>query len=142
MKQLVIKGFVFLICVFLTISAVIGCILYNHKQNNKLENLKYNQTELLSSTISKNGKSKMDFYLSDGGSLSSDGVKGVYTNMATGKEKVIFFAYPCNDVTYEWISNKKIDIRYIDRYEGSENNIVLDVTKDTYDSRKSYKGVN
>lgn len=61
MKQLVIKGFVFLICVFLTISAVIGCILYNHKQNNKLENLKYNQTELLSSTISKNSKSKMDF---------------------------------------------------------------------------------
>ena len=92
MKQLVIKGFVFLICVFLTISAVIGCILYNHKQNNKLENLKYNQTELLSSTISKNGKSKMDFYLSDGGSLSADGVKGVYTNMATGQEKVIFFA--------------------------------------------------
>lgn len=100
------------------------------------------QTELLSSAISKNGKSKMDFYLSDGGSLSADGVKGVYTNMATGKEKVIFFAYPCNDVTYEWISDKKINIRYIERYEGSENNIVLDVTKDTYDWRKSYKGVN
>lgn len=86
--------------------------------------------------ISKNGKYKMDFYLSDGGSLSADGVKGVYTNMATGKEKVIFFAYPCNDVTYEWISDKKIDIRYIDRYEGGEINIVLDVTKDTYDWRK------
>ena len=71
MKQLAIKRFVFLICVFLTIAAVIGCMLYNHKQNNKLENLKYNQTELLSSTISKNDKFKMDFYLSDGGSFDS-----------------------------------------------------------------------
>lgn len=142
MKQLVIKGFVFLICIFSIITVAMGYILYSHKQNNKLENLKYNQTELLSSTTSKNGKSKMEFYLSDGGSLSADGVKGVYTNMATGQEKVIFFAYPCNDVIYEWISDKKINIRYIERYEGSENNIVLDVTKDTYDSRKSYKGVN
>lgn len=142
MKPFVLKKFVFLICIFLIITVAMGYILYNHKQNNKLENLKYNQTELLSSTISKNGKSKMDFYLSDGGSLSADGVKGVYTNMATGQEKVIFFAYPCNDVTYEWISDKKIDICYIDRYEGGEINIVLDVTKDTYDSRKSYKGVN
>lgn len=104
----------------------------NNKDRYSLENVNYKNKEII--CVAENQKNKIIFYLIDGGSLSSDSVAGVYK--VKNIEKVIFFAYPCNSVKYEWIDKNTISINWQDRYELKEKKVILNVTKDTFDWRK------
>ncbi len=102
----------------------------------KLENLHYESKPLISVNASPNQKYAMIFYLSEGGSLSNDGVIGVLENREQEEKHVIFFSYPCSDVIVKWIDNKTIETKWINTYDYTEKKKILNVEQDTYDWRK------
>ncbi|MFI8708350.1 DUF5412 domain-containing protein [Bacillus sp. NPDC077411] len=88
--------------------------------------------KLIRTVESPNGDYKIKTYVQDGGSLSADAVRGELVHLKTNSAKTIYWNYPDNDPTIEWIDETTVTI----------GNQTLHIPKqETYDWRddKNYK---
>ncbi len=74
-------------------------------------------------TVSPNGKYILDAYFINGGSLNGDAVRVEMLRKSNDKPRNIYYCYPKNDVTIEWIDNENVKI----------NDVKINILKDRYE---------
>lgn len=82
---------------------------------------------LIKSSTSPTDRYRVNAYLVDGGATTDFAIRAEVVDEYTGKKRNIYWNYHESDADLLWISNDTINI----------NGIVLNVTTDMYDFRKS-----
>ena len=81
--------------------------------------------ELLKQSDSPDGNYTVSVFLNNGGATTGYAVLCSVLNHQNGKEKNIYWNYPCSDAEIVWLDADTVNI----------NGIALDINKDTYDYR-------
>lgn len=82
--------------------------------------------EVLQEVSSPGNTYTVTLYRNNGGATTSYSILGAVKNNETGKERNIYWMYPCEDDQIQWIDDVTVII----------NGIELDVRKDAYDYRR------
>ena len=118
-----IKNIKFII--FMTIMIALFCLYSIYKyRDSQLLNLP--NGEKVYSIDSPNNKHSLNMYIIDGGSISSDAIRGEIVNNQNGKKYNIYWGYKEKIEEVLWINNDYVKI----------NGIKLNIHKDKYDSQK------
>jgi len=82
--------------------------------------------EFVAAYDSPQGTYTLNIYLDGGGATTGFAIRGELVTAANGSRKNIYWSYPEQEATVEWVSDEVVDI----------NGHVLDVVHDTYDWRR------
>ena len=120
-KKWLIPITVTLVCLIIQFALLIGVINWRFFNIQSIDG-----QEVLTVSQSPDSTYTVTAYRNNGGATTSYALLCSVKNNETGKEKNIYWKYPCSEVEIYWVDNKTVNI----------NNIELDVKKDTYDYRK------